>query len=251
MTETTPTETTPTGGGTDTGRLELVAFDAADIAGLASFYAQLTGWQRAADDDDWKSIRSPEGHEVAFQPAPDHVLPVWPGQERPQQVHLDLLVDGIEDAAARAESLGATRLGKGESWITLADPAGHPFDLCQKEGVGPAMGLFAITFDTDDPGGLARFYAGLLGLEVTWEGDEGSMVSGGGTALLFQPVAEYNRPAWPDPARPQQGHLDIRVDNGDAGEALALRLGATRLGGGEGFRVFADPSGHPFCLTTG
>jgi hypothetical protein len=31
-----------------------------------------------------------------------------------------------------------------------------------------------------------------------------------------------------------------------------LELGASRLAGGaESFRVFADPAGHPFCLTTG
>ena len=36
------------------------------------------------------------------------------------------------------------------------------------------------------------------------------------------------------------------LDEADAG---VLDLGAQRLtGGGETFRVFADPSGHPFCL---
>jgi hypothetical protein len=34
---------------TVTGRLELVAFDATDIVGLASFYAELTGWQTVRD----------------------------------------------------------------------------------------------------------------------------------------------------------------------------------------------------------
>jgi hypothetical protein len=33
------------------------------------------------------------------------------------------------EAAHRAEELGATRLADGATWITLADPAGHPFDL--------------------------------------------------------------------------------------------------------------------------
>jgi hypothetical protein len=36
----------------------------------------------------------------------------------------------------------------------------------------------------------------------------------------------------------------------DAGEAQVLTAGASRLGGGgPRFRVFADPAGHPFCLT--
>jgi hypothetical protein len=69
---------------------------------------------------------------------------------------------------------------------------------------------------------------------------------------MIQQVSGYNAPRWPDPARPQQAHLDITVDDLDAGEQRALGLGATRLdGGGEMFRVFADPAGHPFCLTTG
>ena len=35
----------------------------------------------------------------------------------------------VEAVAARAEELGAARLADGATWITLADPAGHPFDL--------------------------------------------------------------------------------------------------------------------------
>jgi hypothetical protein len=67
---------------------------------------------------------------------------------------------------------------------------------------------------------------------------------------MFQQVSEYNPPRWPDPAHPQQAHLDIIVGDLDAGEARALELGAARLeAGSEGFWVFADPAGHPFCLT--
>jgi predicted enzyme related to lactoylglutathione lyase len=114
---------------TVTGRLELVAFDAADIERLAWFYAELAGWQVVRKESDWITLHAPDGQEVAFQLAPDHLAPQWPGQERPQQFHLDLQVDGIEAAAERAVGLGATRLADGPSWITLADPAGHPFCL--------------------------------------------------------------------------------------------------------------------------
>jgi catechol-2,3-dioxygenase len=237
------------------GRLELVALDAADIEGLARFYAQLTGWEIAEKESDWITLRNPDGRQIAFQLAPDHVPAQWPGQEHPQQFHLDFLVDGIEAAAERAVALGATRLGgttldEGPSWITLADPAGHPFDLCQRDGVGPVMGLFAVTIDAPAAADLARFYAELLGMEITWEGAEGSLIAGDGGSIMFQQIEEYNAPQWPDPAHPQQAHLDIVFDHGDEGEALALKLGASRLdGGGETFRVFADPAGHPFCIT--
>ncbi len=227
-----------------------MAFDAADIDRLASFYAELTGWEIIEKDSDWITVRTGDGQEIAFQLAPDHVRPQWPGQEHPQQFHLDLLIDGYEAAAERAIGLGATRLADGQTWITLADPAGHPFDLCQRDGVGPVMGLFAVTIDAPDASALARFYAALLGMEVTYEGPEGALISGGGKSVMFQQVSEYAPPRWPDPAYPQQAHLDISVDDLDAGETRALELGASRLqGGGPTFRVFADPAGHPFCLT--
>jgi catechol 2,3-dioxygenase-like lactoylglutathione lyase family enzyme len=234
---------------TVTGRLQLVALDAPDIDALAAFYAELTGWTIAGREPDWITLRTGDGREVAFQLAPDHVAPQWPGQERPQQFHLDLQVADPQEAAERAVALGATRLADGATWVTLADPAGHPFDLAQKDGVGPVMDLYAVTIDAPDTSALAAFYAALLGMEVTYDGPEGALVTGGGQSVMFQRIGDYNPPAWPDPARPQQAHLDVLVDDLDAGEARALELGATRLDGeGDGFRVFADPAGHPFCL---
>jgi len=235
---------------TVTGRLELVALDAADIDALASFYADLTGWRIRRKDDDWITMQAGEGQEMAFQLAPDHVSPQWPGQDHPQQFHLDLLIDGYEAAAERAVALGATRLADGASWITLSDPAGHTFDLCQRDGVGPTMELYAVTIDAPDASALAHFYADLLGMEVTYDAPEGALATGGGKSLMFQQVSDYAAPAWPDPEHPQQAHLDIKVDDLDAGEARAVELGASRLDASHsGFRVFADPAGHPFCLT--
>jgi catechol-2,3-dioxygenase len=238
---------------TVTGRLELVALDAPDIKRLAGFYAALTGWKVVRDVDGWITLRVPDGREVAFQEAPDHVPPQWPGSEHPQQFHLDLQVSDPAAAAERAVELGATRLAEGASWITLADPAGHPFDLCQKDGVGEVMDFFATTIDAPDASALAKFYAALLGMEVTYDGPEGALVAGDGQSLMFQQVATYTAPRWPDPAHPQQAHLDVIVENAeqlDAVGARALELGASRLPGeGETYRVYADPAGHPFCLT--
>jgi hypothetical protein len=113
------------------------------------------------------------------------------------------------------------------------------------------MDFFAVTIDATDASGLAHFYADLLGCEVTYDGDEGALVDAGPMSVMVQKVAELKAPEWPNPARPQQAHLDLFVDDLDAGEARALELGATRLnGGGQTFRVFADPAGHPFCLTS-
>ena len=52
---------------------------------------------------------------------------------------------------------------------------------------------------------------------------------------MFQQVSDYAPPQWPDPTHPQQGHLDIIVDDPDHLEAVAARaeeLGAARLADG-------------------
>ena len=62
---------------------------------------------------------------------------------------------------------------------------------------------------------------------------------------------DHVAPRWPDPAFPQQAHLDVEVERADLEDAerRVLALGATRLpGDGENWRVYADPVGHPFCL---
>jgi catechol 2,3-dioxygenase-like lactoylglutathione lyase family enzyme len=234
---------------TVTARLDLAIFDAPDIKKVGAFYAELTGWDVVRNDADRFGIRTPDGQEIEFQLAPDHAAPQWPGQESPQQFHLDLRTNDPQAEAERAVSLGATRLADGANWITLADPAGHPFDLCQADGVGPVMGLFAVTIDAPDASALAHFYADLTGMEVTYDGPEGALIAGAGRSVMFQQISDYTAPRWPDPAHPQQAHLDLLVENLDTGEARALELGATRLdAGGERFRVFTDPAGHPFCL---
>jgi hypothetical protein len=45
-------------------------------------------------------------------------------------------------------------------------------------------------------------------------------------------------------------HIDVMVDDLDAGESAVLGLGATKHEHQPGttFRVFLDPAGHPFCL---
>ena len=232
------------------GRLKTVVLDAADLTGLADFYVALAGWTRTDVEDDWITMTTPDGWRVAVQLAPDHVPPRWPDPAHPQQFHLDLRVPDIDAAAGRAEVLGATRLGGGETWHTLADPAGHPFDLCQ--GDDPATSIYAVTIDCPDAKVLSHFYAGALGMEILYEGDVGSLIGAEGKQVMFQNVADYTAPRWPDPAYPQQVHLDVQVEYGeiDALEERVVALGATRLPGeGEDWRVFADPAGHPFCLT--
>ncbi|MET7709248.1 VOC family protein [Micromonospora sp. NPDC005413] len=115
--------------------------------------------------------------------------------------------------------------------------------------------LRSVVIDCPDPRALAAFYSELLGVPLV-EGDPDDdewVVLGGPPGhqprVAFQRALNLRPPAWPDPERPQQFHLDVTVDDIETAESAALKLGARRLPGeGEGFRVYADPAGHPFCL---
>ena len=112
------------------------------------------------------------------------------------------------------------------------------------------LSLFAL--DTPDPKGLAEFYAAITGWEIE-EPDESDWIqlrSDGGATLAFQLATDHQPPVWPSADRPQQAHLDFDVPDLDAGEQQVLALGARKaeVQPGTTFRVFLDPSGHPFCL---
>ena len=127
--------------------------------------------------------------------------------------------------------------------------------------------LVATVLDTTDPRRLAEFYRELLGYRYR-EGDEPPsdgtpdqpdwlVVTDGTHRLSFQEVDDLPRPTWPDPPGvPQQLHLDFAVPDVDELERQrerALSLGASLLldrtdDPEEPLYVFADPSGHPFCI---
>jgi catechol 2,3-dioxygenase-like lactoylglutathione lyase family enzyme len=104
--------------------------------------------------------------------------------------------------------------------------------------------------DCPDPAALAGFYSELLGLHVVYRSDDFVVIApqGDTSGLAFQLAPDHQPPRWPDPAYPQQFHLDVMVDDLDAAEPQVLALGARRLPGPPDGRVYADPAGHPFCL---
>ena len=109
----------------------------------------------------------------------------------------------------------------------------------------------ALVIDCEDPDTLAAFYQELLGM-IRVQEDDGWISIGDAAdrpAVAFQRVHRLVRPEWPDSEHPQQMHVDVLVEDLDAAEAEVLRLGATSLDAGTAsFRVYTDPSGHPFCL---
>jgi catechol 2,3-dioxygenase-like lactoylglutathione lyase family enzyme len=108
-----------------------------------------------------------------------------------------------------------------------------------------------LVIDCPDPSALAGFYERLLSMQRVQDDPDWVVIGDAADrpGVAFQRVAELRTPDWPDPEHPQQMHFDVRVTDLAAGEAQVLALGARRLaGGGDRFRVYADPAGHPFCL---
>lgn len=117
----------------------------------------------------------------------------------------------------------------------------------------PLARLGSISLDTDDPGALAGFWAELLGGEVAFTSDDFVAVKTDRGWLSAVRVENYVAPTWPNGAVAKQIHLDLAVDDLDAAEAEAVRLGARPAGHQpqpDRWRVLLDPSGHPFCLSS-
>ena len=108
----------------------------------------------------------------------------------------------------------------------------------------------SIVLDCPDPAVLAGFYAAMLDWKIEPRPDWVDIRADYGHCLSFQRVDAYTPPDWPGQDVPQQMHLDVIVDDLDAGEQAVLALGATKHDHQPGtrFRVFLDPAGHPFCL---
>lgn len=130
--------------------------------------------------------------------------------------------------------------------------------------------LLQVVLDCTDARLLAEFYRQLLGLKYR-PGDEPPPAGepdpqghdwlvlrddAGANRLAFQEVAQLPEATWPEGPIPQQLHLDMTVPSRhdlEAQHERALTLGARLLRDRsddpeEPLRVYADPSGHPFCI---
>jgi catechol-2,3-dioxygenase len=121
--------------------------------------------------------------------------------------------------------------------------------------VVPRLG--AVVLDCADAWELGRFYSELLGRDLDPDSDDSWVqLTGEPPVLAFQRIPHHRPPAWPRGA-PQQAHLDLEVSDFTTAHRRVMELGATPLDpvepppaeGSRDFRVYADPAGHPFCLT--
>lgn len=113
-----------------------------------------------------------------------------------------------------------------------------------------------VVFDAPDLEVESAFWAALLGGTVRADEDWYTVLVDGEPRLEFQPAPNHVRPDWPD-GEQQQLHLDLYVDDIHEAHEHALAVGAVLLQAADdfstpdGFQVYADPAGHPFCLCWG
>ncbi len=105
--------------------------DCSDPSAVASFYGAMLDWTVEVSEG-WADVRADYGQCLSFQQVEGYTPPDWPGQDLPQQMHLDVVVDDLDVAEAAVLDLGATkhRHQPGTTFRVFLDPAGHPFCLC-------------------------------------------------------------------------------------------------------------------------
>jgi hypothetical protein len=125
--------------------------------------------------------------------------------------------------------------------------------VCESPGV---IGTFnCLVIDCPDPRTLATFYEVLMGLSRVEDSEEWVTLGDAEhpPRVALQQVRDFAAPSWPASTIPQQMHVDVLVEDLDVAESAVLSLGASVLEGSDkpiGYRVNADPVGHPFCLVT-
>ncbi len=105
--------------------------DCPDPGALANFYGALLDWKVDLSPG-WADLRAENGQCISFQRVAAYAPPSWPGQDAPQQMHLDVIVDDLDVAESAVLELGATKHEHqpGTTFRVFLDPAGHPFCLC-------------------------------------------------------------------------------------------------------------------------
>ena len=124
-------------------KLQSVVLDCKQPAELAKFYCALLGGKIVYEIEVFVAVSVPgEAISISCQLDEDYTPPAWPGssKEQTKMVHLDFSVEDMDAAVEFALSLGASKPlvqywqpELGPQWITLIDPAGHPFCLCAHE----------------------------------------------------------------------------------------------------------------------
>ncbi|MFF4488095.1 VOC family protein [Streptomyces sp. NPDC001544] len=123
----------------------VVVLDCAEPEKLAEFYKELLQGEETAASANVVEIRAADGFRLAFRRDMNATPPSWPRPENSLQVHLDFLVEDLDEAERRVIGLGGRPLdtkapaGPYEE-RGYADPSGHSFTVRLVPPTAPKQG---------------------------------------------------------------------------------------------------------------
>ena len=239
------------------GRLDwmhvFIDVPASSAADARAFWSQALCWPTGASwsgHPEFTSLVPAEGDSYA------HVQEV---DDEPR-IHLDLVVDDIDQARDEAAELGAGTGMRAEGWQVMRSPGGLPFCLCRAPGSGARppgtrhddghrsrLAQVCIDIPAQEYDREIAFWRALSGWTFSRSGrPELADLMGPPEAplrLLVQRLGED------DGGTTTRAHIDLGSDDIDAEAARLAGLGARHLERFEGWAGMEDPVGLVFCVT--
>jgi Glyoxalase-like domain len=217
------------------------------------FWARALAWERGRPweaNPEFTSLLPPEGDSYV------HVQEV----DDEARVHLDVVVDDLDEARDRAVGLGAGTGTRTQRWQVMRSPGGLPFCLCRepsagvrppgtRHGDGHKSRLAQLCIDAPDAvfDDELAFWQRLTG----WSVDKGGRPEFTG---LVGPASApmkllMQRLGADDAGTTTRAHIDLGSDDIDAEADRLVGLGARYVDRYPGWALLVDPAGLPFCVT--
>ena len=212
------------------------------------FWSEVTGWSLSptrGEQDEFATLGPPRG---------DPWLKLQAVVDGPGGIHLDLDVEDVHAAAARAQRLGASRTGTiGDAVVVLRSPGGLAFCLTTwhgeadqvREGAPDLVDQVCLDCPADAHDAEAAFWSALTGWQpAPCDEPELSFLrrpAGIPLRFLVQRLGE--------PTGPVRAHADVACVDRAATLGRHLAAGASVVRVHEQWTVMSDPVGRVYCLT--
>ncbi len=242
-------------------QLKHITFAAEEPQRLATFWAEVLGYEAESSDDD--AFAGGDGPELFFKR-----MPKSPTIEVP--IHLDVNVPDREAEIQRLLAIGAklveTKTSEAGEWreshSVLRDPEGNGFCVQGPDSRKPHPYIGNVTFSAAEPRRvLGPFWCAALGWpEQEIPNDFLDMLRGAGVDVDREFYSYYatKNPDGTGPrllfqrrekSRPEHYpiHLDFSTDDREAEVDRLVGLGATVVKE-DRWTVLRDPEGNPFCV---
>lgn len=123
----------------------VVVLDCAEPEKLAAFYKEFLDGEESDASANRVEVRAADGLRLAFRRDANATPPSWPRPENSLQVHLDFLVEDLDEAERRVVGLGGRPIETKDAAGPYeergyADPAGHSFTLRLVPPAAPKQG---------------------------------------------------------------------------------------------------------------